>query len=466
MKIKVLILVTAFTFAMANAQQTLTLGESLFNRPVNMNNYTLATMSVPMESQPLFNAMLFPVSLDMGNNFADYELYEQFFLGKNGEGVTLTKDDCQSLLDRLESGFAYLNSYITMTLFWGQYNLGKHGVVGLDISDQYCTAVKLPDDLFELGLEGYSQGDTFSFKEAQADAIFYRRIGLSYQRTLPGYKGWQSTTGLSLYRVSGFGHLSARGNDTGFSVGEKSVFIGRSNWIIRRAYTSALGLNELDAANPGQTIYPEIGAVNTTFFPEAAGGGWGMDLGLAVRKGRWAVALALTGIGSIQWNSNALETRSNGQFELTAVSDSTQLEAVQEAMTGETIILDRYSTALPMVFSVQATYQPLKKHPERLTLSLGLTRLSFGPASNENAWTTALFANGRVFKHWFWRSGFTRESIMGTRWHAGAGVTTKYVDAMIQSGSWVHLFRQSTMKRITLSLGLVFHTDSKKGDKR
>lgn len=127
-------------------------------------------------------------------------------------------------------------------------------------------------------------------------ATWYREYNFSYGRHLVRNDGFELHAGVGLKYLVGIGIIDVRaenGSISGFS--SLSDVFGIDHERLERRPGARLTTSDL-------------------FFPQAAGRGFGVDLGLsALIDGQWKIGAALTNLGSITWDGQVY-TVSNGSL--------------------------------------------------------------------------------------------------------------------------------------------------------
>ncbi len=281
-----------------------------------------------------FEITLAPISslgINAGPSLAQINSISHGFQGKGLSSDSLSKSpDSLQVGDSTRLSIANLlsnnglSSSIDMRVFGMSYFDPDLGAFALTWTMHAALQASIPNELLDyIGVGAVSkmaEGYTLSPQTLDIQALWYSEYTLSYARTLfgkPCSGDLQLLSGVGIKYVSGIAVLQM--NPGVFSINSPPSPLGAHyvvgvNYQIRSAYPSEINFNNLPSTFSLNLIE------NAT-----AGNGLGADIGFTLgafdstHNAPWELAVSITDIGSIRWNSNA-----NVRSADTTVSPSSQ----------------------------------------------------------------------------------------------------------------------------------------------
>lgn len=402
---------------------------------------------------------VFPIpnlSYIIGNDFFSIEDYNYFFSGEvnaAGEttGKTLTDTEKQEFKDLFTNGSA-LYTEVNVPIFAVVVNAGeKIGSIGFSMADKMAFKVDIPTSLFDIFLDGFQKGQTYSLDDLDIQSWYIREYSLSYARTLPQIfpkLADEINVGLSLKLVQGLAYAGIEQLNTNIQVDEVGNAITvNSDIIANTAFSPSFGLKydfEPDSlekdSNPG-------------FFNDPAGTGFGFDLGISAKiNDQLSVGFAITDIGSITWDTEAAEYSSaTTSYTLNDLTEKAKTDSLVDAILGEGAAVESFSTGLPTTLRLGAMYQFTYKFPMMVALDYnqGFNNLP-GNSSQPR------FSLGYEVYPLSWlpvRTGFSVGGRAGFGWGFGFGFNTSILEVNFATSSMNSFVAGNSAKIIGFALG-------------
>jgi len=157
-------------------------------------------------------------------------------------------------------------------------------------------------------MSGNPLGSNYNFDDARINAWWIRDYSLSYARELP--TDFQSifsslAAGVTIKYVQGFAFaqsMQTTGNSITTNSANDDITLS-TNYSIQSAFSDNFNVKYNYANSPNDSTNSNNNNSNVGPFPTPAGTGMGFDLGLNGSIGdTWKFALAITDIGSINWD--------------------------------------------------------------------------------------------------------------------------------------------------------------------
>lgn len=282
---------------------------------------------------------LFPLGVQVGSDFLTYGLYSDYLTGIETDSGRvdrhLTEADKQTILNAFQGDVGTVMLDASIRPIGIAVGLGSLGAVAFSITERVSAEVGLPRESLEFLFYGNTPGSVYSFRGSALAATWTREYALSYGIDI-GEAGPAESfrVGATLKAVHGFGYAELIRSNTQLATSEYGALDGSLDVLARVA-----------GADPFQG-----GGDNSSFslFPEPAGAGFGVDLGVAAVMGEaWTVGLSVTDIGSIHWEHGLREYLSTGTLHLDDPLSSSQRDSVEAAVIGDERPGTAFSTSLP-----------------------------------------------------------------------------------------------------------------------
>ena len=337
---------------------------------------------------------LMPFGMHVGSDFMSYGLYKEYFTGEQTSdgrvGRLLTDADKQTILASFPEGVGRASAHVEVRPIGVTLQLPAYGTVALTITEYVSMNVMIPQDYAKFLLYGNPPGSAYDFGQSSAYAAWLREYALSYARMLPCPVFLNSlSAGIALKVVHGYGYFDVDRMNTQFATGTDGVLHG-----------------VLDMHGRLAGIDPIRGVSNAGYqpFPAPAGTGWGLDLGVAADINDYLRAgMSVTDIGSVEWTRNLEQAVSSGSVTIDNPMDEAQRDSLENAVNGDRMPCDPFSTSLPTTFRVGAAVQ-LHKIPALKRILWGewmfACDYNLGLVEGAGGAQTGRFSMGLEFKPW------------------------------------------------------------------
>ncbi|PID62651.1 MAG: hypothetical protein CR986_00825 [Ignavibacteriae bacterium] len=335
----------ARTISLAGANTVFTSGVyTLGNNPANLtssfsNNFIELSTVFPLPS----------VNLNLGNDFITLDDYRYFFTGvrgNNGEvsGRHLSTADKEKFMDLFQNG-SMVNTNLGINLFSVSLYPSKIiGAFGFAVQDFTSAKFELPQQLIELFLYGNTAGRKFNLNNFDAEAWYVRNYALTYSKDLSNI--FQDafnfvSVGVSLKMVHGFFYAGVDKMNTTLETESDFDIVVNGDSRMLMSSSPSFGIVHDFEKNVKREV--NIGAFN-----KPAGKGFGADFGFYTELTKaWAIAFAVTDIGSIKWNKGTVEYVATGSYTIEDITDETLVDSLTDAISGEGRATSAFTTVLP-----------------------------------------------------------------------------------------------------------------------
>ena len=205
------------------------------------------------------------------------------------------------------------------------------GTMALTMTERAAADVRIPAQYVRFLLYGNPPGSVYDFGATAVNAWWTREYAMTLATTLHDVMGLPSlSVGVGGKIVHGYGVAQVTRFNSRLETGTNGVLTGAVDMESRSA-----GIDPI--AGTGNGGYSP--------FPEPAGEGFGVDLGLAAQLSPLLrVGLSVTDIGSITWSRNVRVARAESTFVVDNPADETQRDAVEHALRGEAHDGDPFTT--------------------------------------------------------------------------------------------------------------------------
>lgn len=351
-----------------------------------------ANLAVPDEGTVTIGLM--PLGFHVGTDFMNYGLYKDYFTGEETSegrvGRFLTDADKQTILASFSDGVGHASAHLEVRPIGVSVQLPEAGIVAFAITEYVSMDVAIPQDYARFILYGNPPGTTYAFGQTSASASWIREYALSYGMSLPVPEFVNSlSAGAAVKLLHGFGHYEVDRFNTQFVTGTDGILTGTLDNHIRMA-----------------GIDPIRGAENAAYqpFPAPAGTGWGVDLGVASDITSYLRAgISVTDIGSVEWTRNLEQAVASGDVRMDNPLDEAQRDSLEDAVSGEKMSCDAFSTGLPTALRVGAAVE-LHKIPALKRILWGewmfACDYNLGLVESAGALQEGRFSMGLEFKPW------------------------------------------------------------------
>ncbi len=419
-----------------------------------------ANLAMPTENDFELSIILSPfpnLNFGVGNDFMNLENFNYFFGGvqENGQtvGRLLNDQDKQDFLNLFSDGNE-LRTGFNVNLLSFTYNAGKDiGAFGFSMQDRFGFSVAIPIGLFEFGLYGNEIGKTYNFNDLDLKASYLRTFNLSYARDItdliPQDIFKRITAGVNFKLVQGLAYVSVDHVTATVTTNADHSIVMNNDSQVNIAVSSDYGIEwDFDSTTTKTS--------NFSPFPSPAGSGFGFDIGFSAELDDvWSFGLALTDIGSVNWDGEIVQYSSSGSFTLTK-PDSTQFDSLGNAFTGEGSYGDPFKTNLPSALRLGAAFRLDKflngEFPGQMLVVADLNQGFNNEPGNS---TTPRFSLGFEWRPADWfpiRSGWSFGGIDGFSWGFGFGFDTGFLDIDLATSDFQSILSGNNAKKIGVAL--------------
>jgi hypothetical protein len=389
------------------------------------------------------------ISMRAGTNFMSFTDFNYFFGGENGNARILTPADKLKLSD-LFSNSGNVFADISLNEFSAMYKSGPNvGAFAFTMADYVSISFTVPRSLVDLGLNGNSNNQIYSFNDASTKSWWIREYSLSYARELPEINQKifdKIAVGVSLKLVNGFSYVGMDHINTTLGTGASNQIIGNADMVALMAFSPSFGkVYDFDSSNAKSSMGP---------FPKAAGSGLGIDLGVSASMDKvWRFALSMTDIGSIKWDKNTAQYSGQGNFTVNDLTDKAQLDSLKDKMTGKGSFTSGFTTNLPTALRAGVSYTLVDVVPGSMLLAFDYNQgFNDSPGNSKNP----RFSIGTDWSPFGWfsfRTGLSVGGIDGFGWALGLGLDTGLIEFNFATSEMGQIVSGNGADRFTVAFG-------------
>ncbi len=372
-------------------------------------------ISYPANKLEISTLLPFP-SLNMkgGTSFITIDDINYYFGGVNGQARYLSASDKQKLMD-IFSGGGTFGANISVNLFMISFMPDPSiGAFAFTVNDVASVKLNIPQAIADLALNGNPAGKQFDFSDFDLKSWYLRSFALSFAKRIFSTEEFPSdiiTAGVTVKYVQGFYYAGTDAVNSRFTTGTSGQIEGSSDFRGFSAFSSNFGVKyDFDPVKREQNITP---------FPEPAGTGLGLDLGVNATLGNeWKLSLALTDLGKIKWDKNAAQFSATGTITIDDISNQAQRDSLKDKFVGKSKKIDSFETSLPTALRLGVA-----KYFTSSLLVAADYNIGFNDMPGNS--TKSRFSVGVEWKPMDWipyiRSGVTFGGLYGFGWSAGLG---------------------------------------------
>ncbi|MBS1494479.1 MAG: hypothetical protein JST55_13270 [Bacteroidetes bacterium] len=358
----------------------------------------------------------------MNSKFLTIDFYNKYFTG-DGSGnakywTTADKEDILSKSKNSELGMGLGYKFVSAA-----FKIPKAGVLGFSFEDKIFGKSFLPEEMLRLTLFGNEINKTYDFSQYRLELSWIRQLNISYANTSKTFlKSMfkQFAWGVSLKPQFGYYYIGIKSNDLNFSTNDSAQITSHGAVTFLRS-----------SIRPDDKIeYPGLGRL--------AGFGWGFDIGMNGKiNERWSVGMSITDIGYMNWYGNNYEYKYAGEFVVTDLAKSEQLDSLRNLINGQKTYISAFQKMLPMTLRLGVNYKIFKNifgvkadslSKELVSISLDYIQgLSKNAAGSSTVPTIGAGAEFFLSQFFIPRIGFIAGGTEGFLVSLGAGLDTKYI---------------------------------------
>jgi hypothetical protein len=390
------------------------------------------------------------ISLTAGTNFISINNFNYYFGGVDGKGRILSESDKQQLNSLFSNGGLIITN-TSLNLFSIGIKLKPSiGTFGFSINDIVEGSVTIPQAISQIALYGNPQNSVYNFNDSKASAWWIRDYSLTYARELSEiHQNLFSSigAGVTFKLVQGFAYAGSQQISSSFSTGSQNQLSFEAN----NSFLSAFS----DNFHVKYSFSNDTGKTKMSLFPTPAGNGFGVDLGLNASIGqKWNFALAVTDIGSINWNKNTAVTYSSGQYTATDLFDKSQQDSLKNKFKGTSDSTGSFSTNLPTALRLGASYKFYFKEtfPGTLLVAMDINQGFNNMPGNSTKTRVSIGAEWKPMD-WvpFIRTGFSFGGLTGFHWGLGLGIEAGVLEFNLSTYDMQTLVSPSSGKYLSLA---------------
>ncbi len=409
-----------------------------------------------------FTLALPSVGLRLSSELINYDAYNNYFTGipdpqNPGQRIqkVLTNQDKNDLLGLLPDN-GETRADLEVTAIGMSIQLGRVGSLGFAITDHIGAKVDIPKQYLKVFLFGFdSSGSNYNFNGTSATAWWYRETNFSYSNKLPFALPILSNTyfGVGLKFISGYGVMVTDHYNGTLS----NSIVGGNQYQLQAAFdflTKRSGSNIFGTDSAGKSSF------NFKPFPDPAGKGTGIDLGLNGMIGdNFRIGISITDIGKITWNQNLIETYGTYNAILTDPFDSTQQKNLENGFKGSNRPGSSFVTALPTKLRVGAAFQTkdmpvLHYLPGNMLMEIDYNQGLNNSLGNSTIPRLSLGTEWRLIPILPLRTGITVGGGDQFRWAFGFGLDIWVISLDVGTENFGMLFSPRSFSMFSLAAGL------------
>lgn len=358
----------------------------------------------------------------LNSKFLTVNFYNKYFTGDdNGNGKYWTKEDKLDILEKSKD--SELGMGLGYKFISAAFKIPKAGVVGFSIEDKVFARSFLPEDMLRLTLFGNELNRSYDYSEYRVEASWIRQINFSYANVAKNFmkKTFQQFSwGVSLKPQLGYYYLGIRDNNLNFTTNDSAQITshGAVTFLRSSIYSS------------DKIFYPGLSPL--------AGFGWGFDIGFNGKiNNKWSIGMSITDIGYMNWYGNNYEYKYAGEFVVTDLAKSEQLDTLRNLINGKKTYISAFQKTLPTTLRIGINYKIFKNlfgvKADSLSKELVSISVDYIQGLSKNAAGTstvpAFGAGAEFFLSQFFipRIGFVAGGAEGFLISLGAGLDTKYI---------------------------------------
>ncbi|MDQ1267272.1 MAG: hypothetical protein QG635_2426 [Bacteroidota bacterium] len=364
-----------------------------------------------------------------------------FFFGINdGKRRRISSADKARFIDAF-SNDGKLAVASNLNYFSAGFNIDSSiGAVALSVGDYIAGNMFIPGELVQLALNGNDSGRTYSFDNLKAEGWILRYYSLTFARDIQELHGKvfkMLSAGVSIKYFQGFAYSKTEVLNSMLYTGAYNKLTGRLEARTNSSFSPVLNVKYDYDSNYNNTDF--------SVFPEPAGSGIGIDIGLAAELNNGLrFGISLTDLGSIKWDKNTAVYSSTGNFEIYDLLDQAQLDTLQNAIETTNYPSTGFNTPLPMALRIGAAYElqrVVEKIPGILTLAIDYNQ---GLNSSPMNTTTPRFSFGAEWMPGKYipsiATGIGYDQTGNVNWALGIGYSTSFLDFYIGTSDALTLF--------------------------
>ncbi len=285
------------------------------------------------------------LSVRTGTDFLSIDDLNFYFGGVNGKSRVLNDQDKKRFNDLFkDGGFGFAN--VAVNWFAISFNSGSDfGALAFSINDFAGGKLNFPQAIVDIALTGNPKNKVYSLNDSNLKSWWIRNYSLSYAKEIPLLQNIfdKFRAGISIKLVHGFSYAGTDRVNTEIRTGSSNEITGKADLRALSSFSDAFGVKyDFDSLDHNSSV---------SLFNEPAGTGVGFDIGFsAVLNEVWNLSLAVTDIGSINWNKNTAQFTAIGDIYFDDIANDAQIDTLVDKLTGKASPTGEFKTDLPTAF--------------------------------------------------------------------------------------------------------------------
>ena len=416
-----------------------------------------ANLATPASSS--FTLSLMPVGVRLSTDLLSYNLYQDYFTGvpsTNPDGKRdpkyLTDNDKSNILSSIPEGLSTTRLDLEAMEFGVTIATDKLGSIGFAMIERAGATVKMPRDYVRFMLYGLDSATSkYVFDGTGVTAWWWREYNFSYAMhfQLEALKVQELYVGFGVKMLRGYGSFET--DHYTASIG--NARLGTNQYLLNAQF-------DYSAHRSGADFLDNDKKTDFSPFPDPAGTGIGIDLGVSVQifLGLF-VAASLTDIGSISWEKNLLQTDGHYSISTDDPFSTTISDSLDRAARGVNHPIQRFSTSLPTMLRIGASvesrnFDPLKSLPGSVVFAFDYSQGLNSSMGNVTAPRLSFGMEYRLIDVLPIRTGLSMGGGNGVKWAAGFGLDFHYVSLDVATENLGILLSPKSTQMVSAAAGL------------
>jgi len=331
------------------------------------------------------------------------------------------------------------------------------GTFALSVTDYFAGTANIPLTLIDLILNGNQKNKNYKFDDFSFKMWWIRSYAFTWANKILEFSDnsfiKSINVGVTAKYYNGFAYAGVDKFSANLHTGENNELTGMIDYLAQTALSTDFG-NEYEFEN---VDYPK----NVGYFNEPSGSGFGIDLGFSAKlDNNLTVGLALTDIGSINWNTHVAEYKAQGDIFINDLFDKNQRNDLENFIEDSSYAIDNYSLSLPTTLRFNLSYQlsdEFENFPGNMSLHLGYNQgFNNNPANS----TKPKVAFGLIWETLPYlpviMTGITNNRAGDLAWSFGLGYNTSVIDFAVATQNLISLFSNANYPHASASLNIIW----------
>ena len=313
--------------------------------------------------------LLTNLNVVINSEYFSVDYYNKYFTKNSSlNPVVLTDQDKADIIDKAGNEPVNFSGYLR-ELALVIIN-PRFGAIGVSLDEKLAGDFEVSRDALDLGLFGNEINRIYNFIGTDMEGTWVRQLNFTYANYLnvKRNKLFKSLAyGVSVKPQFGLYYLTTKRNNLAITTNKNFEVEGSGE--IEFLYSGISDNNKIE-----MSITP-------------AGFGFGFDAGVnsvirnISKKGQLNIALSINDIGYINWYKNTNTYFYNGNYLVTDITDSDQLDSLNKIIKGTKSPVPSFNTSLPTNLRIGLTYKlfqkPIKDSAKNKTLETASFSLEY-----------------------------------------------------------------------------------------